>query len=89
MNHNHHIKHMDVIRFRSGSSALMKVRGFDTLCGYVTYHGMHLYGEKISVSGDQCRLASKDDLRVWKEFRGQRRAHTLNINIDEDLSWAS
>ncbi len=89
MNHGNHIKYMDVIRFRNGASALMRVYKMDTLCGYVTYHGMHLYGERISIAGDQCRKANSDELKLWNEFRGARKAHAHNVNAEEDLEWAS
>lgn len=61
MNHGNHIKFGDVIRFRSGSSALMKVEKLDALCGYVTYHGVHLYGEWISIADKNCQIANKED----------------------------
>lgn len=85
----HHIKYMDIIRFRNGTSALMKVHKLDTLCGYVTYHGVHLYGETISVSGPQCRPATVDEIKLWNEYSGVRRAYAINIGRERDLEWAS
>lgn len=89
MNHGHHIKYKDIIRFRSGDSALMKVKSMDTLCGYITYHGTHLYGEKISVSGHRIQHASKEDLARWNKYRGERVSYAHNINDRELLEWAS
>lgn len=88
MNHGNAIKFRDVIRFRNGAHALMKVDRLDTLCGYVTYQGVHLYGERISVCGNQCRPATKEEIKIWDEHRGERRSYALNLNMAEELEWA-
>jgi hypothetical protein len=69
----------DVIRYRPGSTALMKVMKWDDLCGYRTYYGTHLYGEQIIVSGDKIQKASKEDLKAWEEALGERRAYTMGV----------
>lgn len=80
MNHGNHIKYNDVIRFRNGESALMKVKTMDTLCGYVTYHGPHLYGEEISIpENGQCKVATAEDMATWNKFIGTRQQYSAEV----------
>lgn len=73
------IKFRDVVRFRKGAYALMMVDRFDDLCGYRTYHGVHLFGENISVASDECRLVTKEEKELWDSYRGDRQIHSVNI----------
>lgn len=69
-----------VIRFGKGSHAIMRILKYDTLCGYTTYHGVHLYGENISIADSgKCKPANKEDLKIWENFEGQRNQYTRSI----------
>lgn len=74
------VKREDVIRFNKGSAALMKVMTQDDHCGYTTYHGVHLYGEPISIAhSDRVQLADKADRATWKLHEGDRIRWTQSI----------
>lgn len=67
----------DVIRYRKGNTAIMRVDKMDDLCGYRTYHGTHLYGEKISVPADNCRRVCAQELRLWQRYKNERDNETV------------
>lgn len=60
----------DVIRYRPGKTAIMRVDAMDDLCGYRTYHGVHLYGENVSMpKNEHCRRANKEEFRLWCSYK--------------------
>ena len=65
----------DVIRYRKGATALMMVHRMDNLCGYWVCHGVHLYGEEISVPYEGCRRANAEESRDWQRYKYQRGEH--------------
>lgn len=76
------VKMYSVIRFRNGDAAIMRVEKMDTLCGYATYHGTHLYGEWISIAAnDFCRPVTKAEMKKWEEFRGERKSYTESMKL--------
>ena len=84
MNHGNHIKYDEVIRFRNGDSALMKVKSMDMLCGYLVYHGFHLYGEKISIAAnDRCRKANEAEMALWKRHKEIRKQYSSELLIHQ------
>ncbi len=63
----------DVIRYRAGRTALMRVDYIDEDCGYPVYHGTHIYGESIIIpASDRCRKANDDEERFYLYCRGIR-----------------
>lgn len=69
----------DVVRFRNGRSALMRLDGYHDHCGYRTWKGTHLFGEEISIVGNGMRKANKEELELWKSCQSDRYCHTANI----------
>lgn len=72
------IKCRDIIRYRLGRTALMRVEKMDDLCGYTTYHGIHICGEQISIPhSDKCRIADKSEVSLFESFRSDRHCYSM------------
>ena len=66
------IRSGDIIRYRVGATALMRMDKFDDLCGYRTYHGIHLYGDRISITSPNPQKATQAELKIWMSYKKER-----------------